>query len=150
VGVLDVGVPMTPKEWRAWLANAAVPNPQVFKQYEQAGEQVIRDLVTPIVQGARDSQNAMNDELAELIQVASGQEARLAELRQKIKRREIPAKEARKERDRIRREEMKLSQLLESITDAWARETYVADHPEDVLNVLYDRYPALPRPQFPI
>jgi hypothetical protein len=45
---------------------------------------------------------------------------------------------------------MKLSQLLDSITAAHEREVYVRDHPEDVLNVLFDRYPALPRPQFSI
>lgn len=150
MSVLDVGASMTPKEWRNWLANAAVPNPQVYKRYEQAGEQIIRDLVTPIVEGARDNLAAMNDEAAELIQAADGHEAALEELRRKIKRREITSKDARKERDRIRREEMKLSQLLESITATYERELYVRDHPEDTLNFLYEQYPALPRPQFPV
>jgi hypothetical protein len=102
------------------------------------------------VEGARNNLAAMNDEAAELVQAAGEHDEALEALRRKIKRREITAKDARKERDRIRREEMKLSQLLDSITATHEREVYVRDHPEDVLNVLYDRYPALPRPQFPI
>jgi len=150
MGVLDVGVPMTPKEWRTWLANAVVPNPQVYRQYEQAGEQVIRDLVTPIVQGAQDNLAAMNREAAEPAQAAGEHEEAVVALRRKIKRREITAKAARVERDRIRSEEMKLSQLLESITAAYERDIFIRDHAEDHLNYLYDRYPALSRPQFPV
>jgi Skp family chaperone for outer membrane proteins len=150
VGVLDLGVPRTPAQARAALRELNAPNPQVFKSYEQAVESRIAELTGPIVQGARDSLAAMNDELAELIQAATGHDEALEALRRRIKRREITTKDARKERDRIRREEMKLSQLLDSITAAHEREVYVRDHPEDVLNVLYDRYPALPRPQFPI
>jgi Skp family chaperone for outer membrane proteins len=147
---LDVGVPRTPAQARAALRELNAPNPLVFKSYEDDIERRIAELTGPIVQGARDSLAAMNEELAELVQAGVGHGEALEELRRKVKRREITAKDARKERDRIRREEMKLSQLLDSITAAHEREFYVRDHPEDVLNVLYDRYPALPRPQFPI
>jgi hypothetical protein len=150
VGVLDVGVPRTPAEARAALGAVNAPNPLVFEGVKKEVERVIAGLVAPIVEGARDNLTAMNDEAAELIQAAGEHEEALEALRRKIKRREITAKDARKERDRIRREEMKLSQLLDSITATYEREVYVRDHPEDVLNVLYERYPALPRPQFPI
>jgi hypothetical protein len=150
VGVLDVGVPRTPAQARAALQELNAPNPQIFKLYERAVESRIAELTGPIVQGARESLAEMNEEVAELIQAATGHDEALEVLRRRIKRREITTKDARKERDRIRREEMKLSQLLDSITAAHERETYVRDFPEDVLNVLYDRYSALPRPQFPI
>jgi hypothetical protein len=144
VGVLDVGIPRTPAQARAALAAINAPNPQAFEQIKKDVERRIAELTGPVVQGAQDSLAAMNDELAELIQAATGHDEALEALRRKITRREITAKDARKERDRIRREEMKLSQLLDSITAAHEREFYVRDHPEDVLNVLYDRYPALP------
>jgi Skp family chaperone for outer membrane proteins len=150
VGLIDVGVPRTPAQARAALAAINAPNPQVFEQVKREVERRIGELTRPVVQGAQDSLAAMNEEAAELVQAAAEHDEALEPLRRRIKRREITAKEARKERDRIRREEMKLSQLLDSITAAHEREVYVRDHPEDVLNVLYDRYPALPRPQFPI
>lgn len=150
MGVLDVGIPRTPAEARAALAAINAPNPQAFEQIKRDVEHRIAELTGPVVQGAQDSLAAMNEEAAELILAAGEHEEALEALRRKVKRREITAKDARKERDRIRREEMKLSQLLDSITAAHEREVYVRDHPEDVLNVLYDRYPALPRPQFPI
>jgi hypothetical protein len=150
VGVLDVGIPRTPAQARASLAAINAPNPQVFEQVKKVVERRIAELTGPVVQGAQASLAAMNEEVAELIQAAAEHDEALEALRRRIKRREITAKDARKERDRIRREEMKLSQLLDSITAAHEREVYVRDHPEDVLNVLYDRYAALPRPQFPI
>ncbi|TFV89589.1 hypothetical protein [Blastococcus sp. CT_GayMR16] len=150
MGVLDVGVSRTPAQARAALQELNAPNPVVFEQVKKEVERRIGELTGPVVQGAQDSLAAMNEEAAELIQAAAEHDEALEALRRRIKRREITAKDARKERDRIRREEMKLSQLLDSITAAHEREVYVRDHPEDVLNVLYERYPALPRPQFPI
>ena len=150
MGILDIGVPRTPAQARAALAAVNAPNPLVFEGVKKEVERIIADLVTPLTEGARDNLAAMNDEAAELVEAAGEHEEALEALRRKIKRREITTKDARKERDRIRREEMKLSQLLDSITATYEREIYVRDHPEDVLNVLYDKYPAIPRPQFPI
>lgn len=146
----DVGIPRTPAQARAALKAINAPNPQVYAELEKEVERRIKELTDPIVKGAIENLDSMDYEAAELAQAATGHDEALAELRRKIKRREITAKDARKERDRIRREEMKLTQLLESITAAHEREVVVRDRPEDTLNYLYDRYGALPRPQFPI
>lgn len=146
----DVGIPRTPAQARAVLTAATFPNSTVEQAVKAEVERVIADLTGPIVHGCIESLKAMNDEAAELAQAAAGHDQALEDLRRKIKRREISAKDARKERDRIRREEMKLTQLLDSITAAYEREVYVRDHPEDTLNALYDKYGALQRPQFPI
>ncbi len=45
---------------------------------------------------------------------------------------------------------MRLSQLLDSIKGSYEQELYVRDHPEDVLNTLYNRYPTLIPPEFPL
>ncbi|MGY1857527.1 hypothetical protein [Modestobacter sp. SYSU DS0290] len=113
-------------------------------------ERLIAEVTTPIARGADKNMRALNEEAGELAVAATQHVDSVGNLLARMRRREMTTKEARQERDKLRREEMRLSQLLVSITKTYESELYVRDHPEDVLNVLYDRYPTLLPPHFPI
>ena len=140
----------TPAAARAAMDEQPFPNSAQERAAREELERQITRLTEPVTRGAADHLRAMNEEAAELAQAATEHIKAVNDLQVRMKRREIGVKEARKERDRLRREEMKLSQLLDSITHTYESELYVRDHPEDVLNVLYERYPQLERPFFPI
>jgi uncharacterized membrane protein YccC len=141
--------PRTPAQARAAIDQQPFPNSAQERAAREEMERLITDLTAPVVRGAKDRMKAMNAEAGELAEAATAHIKAVNDLAARMQRREVSAKDARKERDLLRREEMKLSQLLDSITSSYESELYVRDHPEDTLNYLYERYP-LERPMFPI
>jgi chromosome segregation ATPase len=145
-----MGVPRSFKEVDAVLAAAAFPNSTVEREIRAACDRVKADVIRPVVQNAQQSLMGCDDEAAELAQATAGHRQASKDLRRRIKRHEISAKEARTELDKLKREAIVLDKKREAIVAHYETELYVRDHAEEYLDVLYDRYPSLTRPQFPI
>ena len=140
----------TPAEARAAINQQPFPNYAQEQAARAEMERQMTELTAPISRGASERLAEIDVEAAKLADRATELLEAQSDLQERMQRRQLTAKEARKERDRLVREEMRLSQMLDAFEESYARELYTRDHPEDVLNVLYERYPSLERPFFPI
>jgi hypothetical protein len=127
----------TPAQARAKLDELPFMNSAQERAVRAEVERIIAERTAPMVAGASANLRSMDREAGDYVKAAADHLQAVNDLAARMKRREVSARDARKGRDKLRREEMKLSQLLDSIKGSYERELYVRDHPEDVLNSLY-------------
>lgn len=113
-------------------------------------DRLIAAAAAPIYESAVGVLSGANEEAGEYAKQAAAHVKAANDLQARMKRREIHPADARKERDRLVREGMKLRQLLDSLTKVYENNLYIRDHPEEALDKLYEQYPQLQRPYFPI
>jgi hypothetical protein len=141
---------LTPAQARAQLDQLEFRNSAKEREFRAEIDRLIADAAKPVYESAVGVLKGTNEEAATYAQAAADHVKAANDLQARMKRREIDPADARKERDRLVREGMKLRQLLDSLTKTYENNLYIRDHPEETLNTLYEQYPALTRPYFPI
>ncbi len=141
---------LTPAEARARLDQMEFRNSAQERDARAEIDRLIADAVKPIHESAVGVLKGTNEEAATYAQAAAKHVKAANDLQARMKRREIHPSDARKQRDRLVREGIKLRQLLDSLTKTYENNLYIRDHPEESLTALYEQYPALTRPYFPI
>ncbi len=140
---------LTPAEARARLDQLEFRNSAQERETRAEFDRIIAAAAEPIHESAVAVLKGTNEEAATYAKAAADHVKAANDLQARMKRREIDPADARKERDRLVREGMKLRQLLDSLTKVYENNLYIRDHPEETLNYLYERYP-VDRPYFPI
>src|SRR3712207_1437663 len=109
----------TPAAARAAMDEQSFPNRAQERAARAELERLIDKLTMQVTAGTAGALKSCMIEAWELAQAATEHNSAVNDLQVRMKRREISTEEAHKERDRLRREEMKLSQLLDSITHSY-------------------------------
>lgn len=141
---------LTPAQARAQVDQMQFGNSAQEREFRAEVDRLIAAAVAPVHESAVDVLKGANEEAATYAKAASDHVKAATALQVRMKNRDIHPADARKERDRLVREGMKLRQLLDSLTQTYENNLYIRDHPEETLNKLYEQYPALQRPYFPI
>lgn len=134
----------SPAEAEADLANRTFRNSLEEKLYRQGRERVIEEQAAMIRVGAAELMEGTQQDAAEYHEAAGMYLGAVQDLREKMKSREITAKEARTEIANLNKEAERLSILAETLPSDYAKALHDRDHPRDVLEFLYRTYPVGP------
>ena len=151
MGLLDeAGVYFdSPAEAEADLNSRTYRNSLEEKLYRQGRDKVIEEQASKIRDGAAGLMEQAQQDAAEYHEAAERHLAVVQDLREQMKNREITAKEARTQIAKLNKEAGRLAILAETLPSDYAKALHDRDHPRDVLNLLYQRYPIGPM-AFPI
>ncbi|RBY95755.1 hypothetical protein DQ237_11380 [Blastococcus sp. TF02-8] len=100
-------------------------------------ESLIRDGAVQLMEAAQEDADGYRQEAEELLAEAQA-------IRKRMKRREIPAKEARDRIADLNKKAGRLVILAETLPGDYAKALHDRDHPRDVLEFLYRKYPLGP------
>jgi hypothetical protein len=141
---------LTPAQARTQADQKDYGNSAKEREFRAEIDRIIADAARPVYESAVNALKETNEEAATYARAAAAHVKAASDLQVRMKNRDIHPADARKERDRLVREGMRLHQLLDSLTKTYENNLYIRDHPEETLNTLYERYPSLERPYFPI
>ena len=139
-----------PAEAEADLNARTFRNSAEEKLYREQRKKVIDTQVSMIRDSALDRMEGVQEDASSYHEESQAHLLAAQEIRQKIKNREIPAKEARSEIAKLNKEAERLAILAETLPSDYAKALHDRDHPRDVLEHLYRTYPQLGGMQFPI
>jgi hypothetical protein len=151
MGVLDeAGVFFnSPADAEADLNARTYRNSLEERLYREGRAKVIEEQASMIRSGAAELMEGVQQDAAEYHEAAEMNLLAVQDLREQMKNREIAAKEARAQIAKLNKEAERLAILAETLPSDYAKALYDRDHPRDVLNLLYQRYPIGPM-QFPL
>lgn len=146
MGALDeVGVFFgSPAEAEADLDTRTYRNSVEEKQYREQRKKVIDGQESMIRDSALERMEIVQQDAAGYHEEAQVHLLAAQDIREKVKNREISAKEARHEIAKLNKEAERLAILAESLPSDYAKALHDRDHPRDVLEFLYRTYPIGP------
>jgi hypothetical protein len=145
VGVLDEGVYFaSPAEAEADLNNRTFKNSLEERLYREGRQKVIDEQAAMVRDGAAQLMAQAEQDADEYHEAAQMYLAAVRDLRGKMKNREISPKEARTEIAKLNKEAEHLSIFASTLPNDYAKALYDRDHPRDVLELLYRKYPVGP------
>lgn len=150
MGLLDeAGVYFnSPAEALQDLDNRTYRNSLEERLYREGRERVIGEQAALIRSGAAELMARTEQDADEYHEAAEMHLVAVQDLREKMKNREITAKEARTAIAKLNKEAEHLAILAETLPSDYAKALHDRDHPRAVLDLLYQRYPIGPM-QFP-
>lgn len=134
----------SPAEAEADLDNRPYRNSLEEKLYREGRKKVIDEQAGKISEGAAQLMEAAEQDADEYHEAAQMHLLAVQDLREKMKHREISPKEARAEIAKLNKEAERLAILATTLPDDYAKALYDRDHPRDVLEFLYQKYPVGP------
>lgn len=112
--------------------------------YRQEREKAIDEQAAMVRDGAVQLMQAAEQDADEYNEAAQMHLVAVQDLRDRMKNREISPKEARTEIAKLNKEAERLAILAETLPSDYAKALYDRDHPRDVLEMLYRKYPVGP------
>lgn len=141
----DAGVYFeSPAHAEADLNTRTYRNSLEEKLYREGRKKVIDEQAAMVRDGASKLMKKVQKDAADHDEAAQMYLGAAQDLRRRMKNREITPKEARKEIAKLNMEAENLSILAESLPNDYAKALHDRDHPRDVLEFLYRKYPVGP------
>lgn len=141
---INFGEQFSPRELRARHAATFYRNSMEEKQWAASIDSWISEKYTArVVRDSTASLRGLNREAGQELVDTEARGDAVTDLLARIEDRSISFEDAKKERDQLLRADIRSGESYEAMVAAYESNVYSRDFPEDVIDNLFDAYPAL-------